>query len=483
MTRPTRIALLGACIFSCVQAQAFAQDAATLPAGQTSIAPRAEVAVAYSDNAERSNFDPQSVGALEESVGVRVERGGPLNIDADLSMLHYDLTDHLPSENLPSGNVRVTDSFIPDRLSLTLEDNLAQVSTQPFDVLADPDRQTVNFLTLGPQFTEPLGSRGRLLFDGEFGTTHYDTSNLDNKRYMFEAGAERITGEASALSINFRHERVQYDLDDLYPTTQSDAGFLRYSARTSRTFMNVELGADTIQVTNEQRHDAPHIELTLQRLISARSTLNFEFSSGYSDAEDSLRQSTASGFNAGSNQNVVAVAQPFRADRAYVLLLHNSSRGSAAFDVTWEREIYQGDAIDDRSVAGADAAVDYRLTPVLTLTGKLRWQRERFLSTGVSDDVGELELGLSQRLTRTLQLSLVGEHTHGTGSSNIYAFHENRVLLALSYAPKGSTPQVFDPVSQFRYYNWPGAPRNLVAPAPSPTLPQSPALPDPDAGL
>jgi hypothetical protein len=478
--RLTRIALFGLTLVFCALPEAFAQDAALAP-GQTSIAPRAEVAAAYSDNALRANADRQSVGALEESVGVRVERAGPLNIDADLSMLHYDLTDNLPSENLPSGNVRIVDTFIPDRFSLTLEDNLAQISTEPFDVLSDPGRQTVNFLTLGPQLTEPLGSRGRLLLDGEVGTTHYETSNLDNKRYLFEAGAERIMSEASALSVNYRQERVEYDVSDLYPSTKSDAAFLRYSARSSRTFMNVELGVDSIQVGDGDRHEGPHAELTLQRVISARTTLNFELSSGYSDAEDSLRQSTRSGFNAGSNQNVLAVAQPFRADRAYTVLLHNGPRGSAAFDVTWEREVYQGDAAADRTVAGADGVVDYRLTPVLTLNGRLRWVRERFQTAGIQDDVEQLTLGLSRRLTRALQLSLVGEHTHGLGSSDLYRFSENRVMLAISYAPNGTTPQVFDPVSQFRYYNWPGAPRNLTAPVP--TIPQSPALPDPDSGL
>jgi hypothetical protein len=64
-------------------------------------------------------------------------------------------------------------------------------------------------------------------------------------------------------------------------------------------------------------------------------------------------------------------------------------------------------------------------------------------------------VGLTRQLGRPLQAALVARRTHSTGNFDTDIFTENRVSLIVSYTPQGLNSKIFDPVTEFRYFDRP----------------------------
>jgi hypothetical protein len=421
------------------------------------ITPWAGVATVYSDNPQYSHANATAATALDAVAGLRVRRTGPITANADVSALYREYVNGpLGSELLPSGNALVTAAIVPERFSFTAEDNLGQISRQVFDALSTVDRQNVNFATAGPDLQVPLGARNRLGFEARYGVSTFQRSNIDSHRYDGQLSFIHLMSEYSQLSVNYNYQRIEYRLSDLYPRIDKDAAYLRHSGESSRTYLVLEGGVESVKVGEAGEHrTSPHASIALQRRVSPRTTLNFEYSHGFSDAADSLRTNIRQGSNPGGDQNVQAIAEPFAIDSGYAMLFRTGARGSAALRVTWDRERYQKNTFLDRTLHGSDLLVDYRLSPLWTLAGKVRWVHEQFTNTDVHSDHQQTSVGITRQLSRSFQAALVVEHTRSTGSIALDDFGENRASLVFNYVPQGSNARIFDPVSQFRSYERP----------------------------
>jgi hypothetical protein len=455
--------LLGAWIAHGAQAQVQA-----LPMAQDWFTPRAAVAAIWSDNPLRSQTSPGSAAIADATVGVRLLKNDPhFDINADVSVLQRRfLSGGQGSQTLPSGNVYLNGIIVPERLSFTVEDNLGQISTQPFDVLNAADRQTVNFLSFGPDLHLAFDTRDSLILNARYGATNYGHSDINSKRYSGELGFAHIMSAGSTIAAIYRYERIQYQNSDLFPPAEKDVGFLRYTASSFRTYFVLEGGEESIKLGNAgERKNSPHATIVLQRRISPLTTFNAEFSHTYSDASQALRTDVRDTFNTGNNQNVQAVAEPFTVDGGYLMLLRTSVRSSMAWQVTWSREQYSQNTMLDRKLLGSDFVFDRRLSSLWTLAAQVRWTDVRYTGLSNRTNVLDASVGITRILGRSVQAGLVYERGHGGSDIAINRFKENRVTLLLSYSPGGFKSQVFDPVSEFRYYERPTRER-LGQPAP-----------------
>jgi hypothetical protein len=439
----------------CLLLVAVAADAVFAAGGE--VTPYGSVAGVYSDNPDYGHSSTNSATAIDALAGLRVRRGGTVSTNADVSLLYRDYV-HGPfaSELLPAANALVTINAVPDRFWLTAEDNLGQISTQVFDALANAERQNVNFASVGPDLLLPLPARNQLGLQARYGRVTYQHSNFDNDRYSGRLGLAHLLGEYSQISAVYDYQRIEYVLKDLYPRIDRDASFLRFSGETLRSFLELEGGVDGIKVgTAGQRHTAPHASLALQRRISSRTTLNAEYSHGYSDAGDTLRNDIRRGANPGGSLNVQPISEPFTADAGDLVLLRNGARGVAQLRANWSQERYRQNIQLDRRVHGAEFAIDYRLSPLWMLAVKAGWQRQEYLNTDVHNDRLLGNVGLTRQLGRSLQAGLVVTRTHSTGNFDTDIFTENRVSLIVSYSPEGLNSRIFDPVTEFRYFERP----------------------------
>ena len=109
----------------------------------------------------------------------------------------------------------------------------------------------------------------------------------------------------------------------------------------------------------------------------------------------------------------------------------------------------------DRRLHGAELGVDYRLSPLWALAVEAGWQHQEYLNTDVHNDRLLGTVGLTRQLGRSLQAALVARRTHSTGNFDTDIFTENRVSLIVSYTPQGLNSKIFDPVTEFRYFERP----------------------------
>jgi hypothetical protein len=439
----------------CLLLIAVAADAAFAAGGE--VTPYGSVAGVYSDNPDYAHSTTSSATAIDALAGLRVRRGGTVSTNADVSLLYRDYVQGpLASQLLPAANALVMIDAVPQRFWLTAEDNLGQISTQVFDALAAPDRQNVNFASVGPDLLVPLGSRNQLGVQARYGRVTYQHSNLDDDRYNGRIGLIHLISEYSQISADYDYQRVEYRVNDLYPRIDREAAYLRFSGESLRTYLGLEAGTEAVKVgAAGQRHSAPHASIAIQRRISTRTTLNAEYSHGFSDAADSLRTDIRQGANPGGSLNVQAIAEPFTLDQGNLGLFMSGARSVAQLRVNWGQEKYRQNIQLDRKVHGADLAVDYQLSPLWTLDGKARWLHQEYTNTDVRNDRLQGSLGLTRRLSRSLQASLVAARTHGTGNLDTDTFTENRVSVIVSYSPQELKSKIFDPVTQFRYYDRP----------------------------
>ncbi len=422
------------------------------------ISPWGSVAGVYSDNPDYAHSNPTGATAIDTLAGLRVRRSGTVSTNADVSVLYREYVQGpLASQLLPAANALVMIDAVPQRFWLTLEDNLGQISTQVFDALAALDRQNVNFASAGPDLLLPLGSRNQLGLEARYGRVTYQHSNFDNDRYSGRLGLIHLISEYSQISADYDYQRIEYRRKDLYPRIDRDAGYLRFSGESLRTYLELEGGVEGVKVgAAGQRRSAPHASIAIQRRISQRTTLNAEYSHGFADAADTLRTDIRQGgANPGGALNVQAVAEPFTVDEGYLTLIRSGARGVAQLRVNWDQEQYRQNILLDRKVHGADLGVDYRLSPLWTLAGKVRWLYQQYSNTDVHNDRLQGSLGLTRRLGRSLQAALVAARTRSTGTLDTDTFTENRVSLIVSYSPPELSSRMFDPVTEFRYYDRP----------------------------
>ena len=439
----------------CLLPIAVAADAVFAAGGE--VTPYGSVAGVYSDNPDYAHSATSSATAIDALAGLRVRRGGTVSTNADVSLLYRDyVKGPFASQLLPAANALVTITAMPERLWLTAEDNLGQISTQVFDALANSNRQNVNFASVGPDLLLPLPARNQLDLQARYGHLTYQRSNFDDDRYSGRLGLAHLLGEYSQISANYSYQRIEYRLKDLYPRIDRDAFFLRFSGETLRSFVELEGGVDGIKVgAADQRRTVPHASLALQRRISSRTTLNAEYSHGYSDAGDTLRNDIRQGANPGGSLNVQAISEPFTTDAGDLMLLTSRARGVAQLRANWSQERYRQNIQLDRRVYGGGLGVDYRLSPLWTLAVEAGWQHQEYLNTDVHNDRLLGTVGLTHQLGHSLQAALVARRTHSTGNFDTDIFTENRVSLIVSYAPQGLNSKIFDPVTEFRYFDRP----------------------------
>jgi hypothetical protein len=436
------------------------------------ISPRVTLEAIHSDNTQNSHTAPIDATALDALAGVRVDRTGPqLDLDLDFSVLHRSyFPNKLSSETLPSGNGVLRAAFVPERLTWVASDNVGQISSQPFALKAT-DRQNVNVFSTGPDLDLPLAGRNRLELRLRYGLATYQTSNIDSHRYGGEFGFGHSLSESSTLSVNYGAQKVDYQQNALYPSIDTDKLFLRYALESARTFLAADGGSESVRVAGGERKTTPHLLLVLERRVSPRLTLNAEYEHRYSDVAENLRADLLDNFRRGGDQNVQALAAPFKSDRGYVMLVRSAARIQLAWEVTGNRERYPFLTALNRDIYGSDVAVDYQLSPRWTAVGRLRWEREMFPNTDLSDSRFRLSLGLTRQLSRSLQTVLAVQRVKGTGSVAANEFSENRVTLSINYLPRGMRARVFEPNAQFRLYEQPRRGSGAATPA----APQNPA--------
>lgn len=416
------------------------------------VEPTATFGVTHSDNLLRSRTEEASDTVVDAGVGARIAMGGRIfRLDGDAAFRHREFTEHtVGSENLPAVNLRASANLVPEVLAWIADESMGQVAPQPFDSLTPDDQQTASYFSTGPSLYLPIGTRGRFESDLRYGLVNYSGSAVDSRRYSGEVGLGRLLTPTNTVSVNYTRKRVEYDQRSV-PTSTSDAAFVRYSVNSSRSQLVGEAGTESSQVGPGGTTREPHLVLGLQRRISRRTTLSVEFAHGYSDAAENLRVDLRDTFNAGGVQNILVVAEPFKSDRGYLNLVRGGGRMMIALQVDGARERYSTRTNLNRNIYGAGIAIDYQLSSLTSAAVKVTLQKEALVNDSLSSRYGSATIGLNRRFGPSVRCTLGVQHLQASG--NVDRYRESRILLSLTYSPRPSRKEIFNPDAGFRYFD------------------------------
>ncbi len=423
------------------------------------IEPRASISMEYSDNPFRtSSSAARSAAVLDGLVGLNIFHDGTLlyaDVDASESRYQY-LSGGVPSETLPNGYATIVANLVRDLFTWSVRDNIGQISDEPLDALAADNRQTVNVFSTGPDLLLPIGDRNHFVANLRYGTSTFNGSNIDSSLYDGQAGLARDLTPDSRISANYSYRKTLFEDDQVYPAIEVEVPFLRYSVETARTKLVAEGGWESMRFGTAGSARTPHALLSLERRLSPRLTLEAEYTHTYSDAAQNFVVNSRNAFTAGTDQNVQALAAPFKMDSGYLMLSRTAGRTLLSFEVTGEHDKYDAAPIADRHSYGADLAADYRVSSLITADVRVGWFRENFPATQQQDSWTEGSLALVRQLGESLRVSVEVLRAQGTGSLAGNRFKEDRALLTISYDPAAARRlRLFDPVAPFRYYEQP----------------------------
>jgi hypothetical protein len=362
------------------------------------------------------------------------------NVDSNLYYEHY--SDNVYEDDWLGGFAgQMRFGIVPDRFEWMLQDNFGQIISDPFVADTPENRENVNFITTGPDFTMAIGGDNKLTILARYSQAQYETDALDNTQTGGGITFQHTLSSASSASLNFLTEHIELGDGAALSSYDRQSLFLRYEAHGRRTGLTFDAGYTRMDMGDE-KPDGFLGRLQLRRTLSPSSSINLGVGTQFSDSSQLFREGqTAQGSsNLGMRaeaSSVVGVNDPFRSDYLTFGYDFDRHRTTLSIEAQLDKETYQTQSQFDRKLTILGAHFTRHLGPSVDLGMFVRDQKEDFDNQGFEDD--ELEGGvfvdwlLGRKLTVRVQYQRIDRDSTGTSGD----FAENQVSLFASWAPIG----------------------------------------------
>jgi hypothetical protein len=305
--------------------------------------------VNYTDNVSRSQVDEESetIGTAGLLLGITTDRP---NLDADvaahLEYLHY-LDDTFDSEVVGGVNAFVAYAFIPERFLWVVEDNFSQISSDITAVDTPDNRENVNFLSTGPDFTIGLTARTSLQLSGRVSDAYYEERETDSQGLSGSVALIRQMSDASSLSLNGSTSETDYD-EEVFSDFRIDSAFLRWQTVTERTTLILDGGYDRVvqddpfNLTEDDESGGFLARLELSRAVGARSRVGVIAGTGLETPDQGLQRiQDVIGVDPGDDEDAIVGSDAYRADYAFLSFNTDWERGTFAAVVDYRSESHE----------------------------------------------------------------------------------------------------------------------------------------------
>ncbi|MCW5570590.1 MAG: hypothetical protein KIT78_05805 [Steroidobacteraceae bacterium] len=395
----------------------------------------------HTDNIRRESTDEESqtVGELGLRLGW-TRNAGRLNGNVDANLAYREYFDDAYDSDLQGGfNGRLVYWFLPERLSWEFQDNYARALIDPRNVDTPGNQQNANYFTTGPDLRLAIGDRTSVLIGGRWSDAYYEDTDAGNQRLSGSLGIERRMSERSTLSLNATAERVEYDDDTLASDFDRQSGYLEFANQGARTRLSVRAGGTVLHDFGDTT-SGPLLNLTMERQLSARSTLTLNAGTELTDSADAMRREQQIGGVDIEGDHPIISAGQFQSDFVSLAWALEGARTTLDLAVDLRSEDYEGDATLNRDALGATAAWVRRLSARLSWRVFGGWTTQDFDRSDVKFDEWNAGTGFDWLLTETVGVTLLGERFEGSGDTlggaNQRDYTENRVTVRLTYTPR-----------------------------------------------
>ena len=433
----TRTTILGLAIAAALALPAVSQAQV---ADQNSWFVTLDGGVNYTDNVGRSEVDEESetIGTAGLLLGITTDRP---KLDADVAAhLEYRkyLDDSFDDEVVGGVNAFMAYAFIPERFLWVVEDNFTQIASDITAVDTPDNRENVNFLSTGPDFTFGLTERTSLQLSGRVSDTYYEERDADSQGLMGSVALIRQMSDTSSLSLNGSTSETDFD-EAIFSDFRIDSGFLRWQTVTERTSLILDGGYnrvsqdDQFNLIEDDTSGGVLARLEFSRAVGARSRFGVIAGTGLETPGQGLQRfQDVIGVDPGDDEDAIVGTDAYRADYAFLSFNTDWERGSLAVVVDFRSEAHEVETEADRDAYGALIEVSREISRRFTVNLNSRYTKNDF-ETGFAFDEWSVGAGMSMRLSDRFSVQARIAHIEGSSDDGTRDFDENTAFIGFSY--------------------------------------------------
>jgi hypothetical protein len=394
----------------------------------------ADVGLGYTDNVTRDSQDSQGEAIATVGGQLRVDHDSrrlAARLAARLEYRDY-LDDTFDSElvgNLIANNVF---QIVEERFTWTLDDTFGQTTQNQFSPTTPDNRENVNHLSTGPDFTLPLGSRNRLLVSGRYIDVSYGDSNLGNQRIRGDVAVRRDLSDASSVSANVNTEQVSFDNEEQFPDFDRNEAYLNYTVDAARTNLSVDAGVAEID-SDTGKQDTWLARLELVRRTSSSLSVGLELGHDLSDAGNAFVQAQELQPGSVDPVSVQQTSMPFENTYGAIFSRFARQRTGIQLRAAYYDEQYEALPLLDRTRITIDASVSRDLNAAVRAHMGINYSRQEYESLDRDFNDLSARLGLRWSLGRLTQLSVDYQYMDRSDSQNAFDYDASELWVRLAY--------------------------------------------------
>lgn len=393
-----------------------------------------DVGAGYTDNIARDADGGEGEAIATLGAQLRLDHDSRRLASKVAARLEYRdyLDDTFDSEvvgNLITNNVL---QIVEERFTWTLDDTFGQTTQNQFSPSTPDNRENVNHLSTGPDFTLPLGSRNRLVINGRYIDVSYGDSDLGNQRVRGDVALLRELSEASSVSANVNTEQVSFDDEETFADFDRNEAFLNYKVDAARTNLSLDAGVAEIQ-SDAGNQDTWLARLELVRRTSSSLSLGLELGHDLSDAGNAFVQMQELQPGGVDPVPVQQTSMPFENTYGAIFSRFARQRTGIQLRAAYYDEQYEELPLLDRTRITVDASVSRDLNAAITANVGLNYSRQEYGS--LDRDFSDLSarLGVRWNLGRLTHMSVDYQYMDRSDSQNAFDYDASELWVRFAY--------------------------------------------------
>ena len=392
----------------------------------------------HATNINRQNTATESEVAqtLRGSVSV-IENTATLvmNVDASLQATHYannQLADATTGQML--GNALW--SIRPGQLEWYASNIYTQMAIDPLSSNTPGNRQNVNALSTGPNYTMRFNSRSQLELEARAENYAFENADTDNNRALAAARLNyRFTASISS-NLNYESTKVMFENTVLNSDFARNDMFLSLHYQRNTNTAEAQGGYTIISNDNTADARASRYLLALENRRTRTTTLRAEYSRNVSDTSSNLRSITTAD---STNPTLLATsAQLFIRTTARLNSTSTLSSGTLILSAHKTESDYLTDDTLDQIENGASILNSWNLNGRSTFSIDGRYIETDYTGQPVLRIDEDYIYGATYiyRYGRNININLRGEYLERESTTLLQNYEDRRIIFTLEYVSR-----------------------------------------------